>query len=304
MTGIVLELQRDALDRSTRVTELLRKALVVARKLRLAEFQAWVERELVGYSGEDADRFPDYRRLRGQVRGHNPYTGQWMPLFFEDAAMAEVVSVRANKQPLPEIEDLVSRGTIGTFHMPFPESIRKELSKGFDFETQISLFTDKAALVGVLEAVRTIVLNWSLKLEEDGIMGEHMSFTDKEKAAASAVPQNVNNFFGPVHGQQLQQGNTSATQTQFNLQLDPQTLLALVVKLRTETGGLGLSEELAAELTADTNTLEQQAKSPAPKSGIVRETLKSIRSVLEGATGGAAGQLLLELGKLLAGSDG
>lgn len=233
-----------------------------------------------------------------------PTPASGYPLLFEDPAMGEAVSVRCSTQPLPEIEDLVTRGTSSTFQMPFAEAVRKELSKGFEYETQVSLFTDKAALVGVLEAVRTIVLNWSLKLEEDGVVGENMSFTDKEKVAASAVPQNVNNFYGPVQGQQIQQGNITASQTQLNFHVSPQELLKFAQKLGDAAGDLGLSPQLAAELAADTKTLELQAKSPSPKPAIVRETLKSIRSVLEGAAGGAAGQLLLQLGKFLAGGGG
>lgn len=33
------------------------------------------------------------------------------------------------------------------------------------------------AVVKIVDAVRTVVLNWALKLEEDGVVGEGMSFT-------------------------------------------------------------------------------------------------------------------------------
>ena len=59
MTSLVEELQRDALDSSVSVLDLLRKALVVATKLNIDEFKEWIELELKGYSGQET--VPDYR---------------------------------------------------------------------------------------------------------------------------------------------------------------------------------------------------------------------------------------------------
>ena len=57
MSSLVFELQRDALNRNASVSDLLRKALVVSKKLKISEFEKWVTNELNGYS-ED---IPDYR---------------------------------------------------------------------------------------------------------------------------------------------------------------------------------------------------------------------------------------------------
>jgi hypothetical protein len=50
MASLVLELQREALNSTIPVTDLLRKALVVATELSIKEFQAWIEYELNGYA--------------------------------------------------------------------------------------------------------------------------------------------------------------------------------------------------------------------------------------------------------------
>jgi hypothetical protein len=55
MTSLVEELQRDALDSSVSVLDLLRKALVVATKLNIDEFKEWIELELKGYSDKKND---------------------------------------------------------------------------------------------------------------------------------------------------------------------------------------------------------------------------------------------------------
>lgn len=81
MNSVVVDLQREALDRNVRVPDLLRKALVISRKLNLHEFQNWIEKELNGYGQKD--EVPDYREVSGQVRGWNPYRG-WIPVIFQD----------------------------------------------------------------------------------------------------------------------------------------------------------------------------------------------------------------------------
>lgn len=47
--SVVLELQRDALDRSVPITDLLRKAYVIAKKLHITDFEVWAGQELNGY---------------------------------------------------------------------------------------------------------------------------------------------------------------------------------------------------------------------------------------------------------------
>ena len=105
MGSMILELQDDALDREVRVSDLLRKALVVARKLSLQEFQEWIEKELKGYP-EGPENIPDYRMLYGKVRAWNPLRG-WEPVFFENSEMGERLSQRKIAAPIAELEYLV-----------------------------------------------------------------------------------------------------------------------------------------------------------------------------------------------------
>lgn len=48
------------------------------------------------------------------------------------------------------------------------------------------------------EKVKNAILDWTLKLEEEGIVGENMMFTDKEKDCATNIPQTVNNYYRPT----------------------------------------------------------------------------------------------------------
>ena len=79
MESLVLELQRKALSNETKVSALLRMALVVARKLDIGEFERWINLELNGYNNENDDDVPQYRKFQAQLRVWNPYHG-WQPL--------------------------------------------------------------------------------------------------------------------------------------------------------------------------------------------------------------------------------
>ena len=153
----------------------------------------------------------------------------------------------------------------------------------------------------IIDSARTIVLNWALKLEENGILGEGLSFTDREKKVAEQSPQNITNFFGPVQSPQVQQGSTQPIQVSASLTVDMAALASVVPKIRQALESLELSDDVRNEAEAEVATLESQIKSPKPKASIIREGLESLRRILEGAGGGAAGQLLVEVGKILAG---
>jgi len=290
---VVIELQREALDQSVAVSELLRKALVVARKLKLGEFQQWVDNELNGYK----DEVPDYRVASGQARGWNPYNG-WIPLIFEDPKEAEAVSKRACGQSIAEIEDLLN-GESSTLHMPYSQHLQRALSKGFGYETEVSLFVGRGALIRIIDAVRTVVLNWALELEEQGILGEGLSFSEKEKEAATSTSQNISNFYGPVHGPQIAQGNQQAIQVSSTFTVDVEALKELIAQIESAVPHLRIADNKRAELESELATLKAQASSPNPKKGIVREGLSSLRSILEGASGSALGQIVLGIGKML-----
>lgn len=297
MGSVVLELQRNALDRNVKVSDLLRKSLVVARKLALAEFQAWIEKELSGYPR--AQDIPDYRVVTGQIRAWNPYNG-WIPVIFNDPREGERLSRRKCGQSIAEIENLLDgRSENGILHMPFSQEVQRRLGRGMEFDTEVSLFTQHSGLVRIIDTVRNTILNWSIKLEEDGILGEGLSFTPREKQQAGAHGYNITNFFGPVQSPQVQQGAERAVQVSVTLAADVEMIRRFLNDLRHQLSSLNLSPDARAEAEAEIATVEAQVQSPNPKPSIIREGLSSLGRILEGATGGAAGQLLIELAKLL-----
>lgn len=115
-----------------------------------------------------------------------------------------------------------------------------------------------------------------------------MSFSLEEKQRAQTITYNVKNYiYGDVTGSQV--GTVASNQSI----LDVTKLTEFIAVLKDRMQQLGLDENSEAEVKAEIQTLEAQAASPKPKTGIVRESLATIRSVIEGITGNLAAAAIL-----------
>ena len=123
--GIIIELQREALDESISIESLMRKAYLVAKKLNLKEFEEWLN--------ENSDNLP----------------------------------------------------------------------------TKFEFFSSKSELYRILSTVRNKILDWALLLEENGIVGDGMTFTEVEKQTAQStqvINNYTNNFYGTITDIEVEQG--------------------------------------------------------------------------------------------------
>lgn len=83
--------------------------------------------------------------------------------------------------------------------------------------------------------------------------------------------------------------------------MDLPKLREFIAALKVKVDAIPLSGEQKAELAAEIGTIETQLASPKPKAGVLRESLHSIRNILEGIAGSMiAGELLKLLGLVLA----
>lgn len=195
MESILIELQRDTLDRTFCVSDLLRKALLIAHKLNISEFETWIIKELNGY--EKFEEVPEYRIIRGIIKAWKPFRG-WQPLIFPDNETQEILSKRFFYHSIVEVEVMIERNKKDYLHLPFSANVEKQLREAIGFDTEVTLIVPISSLVRIVDTVRTTILNWSLKLEEDGIVGEGISFSILEKEKASFISYNVNNFYPPI----------------------------------------------------------------------------------------------------------
>ena len=199
MDSLVLELQRDAFEPSVSILNLLRKALVVAKKLGIQEFEDWIELELNGYI--EGQSIPKYRFIQGQLRGWNPYHG-WQPVIAGDIKTMEIYETICNPsigQPISELIALIENTDIHKeLQMLLSPKIESFLIAGIGGRHPVQLRVGSASIRRIVETVQDIVLRWALQLEKDGILGDGMTFSYREKAIASAQKYHIfiENFVG------------------------------------------------------------------------------------------------------------
>lgn len=200
MTSIVLQLQELASTTTTSVAEIVRKARMVAIKLDLQEFNDWLTHELHGYP--DAKSVPDYRRLHGDLRAHNPYNGALMPIRF-DPQVTEMLSEVCETQSIGNLQELADSRS-DHLQAPFGPRELAFVQKLVDPEYRDWLLPfrriSRTQLTAIIDRVRNLVLDWSLELEKKGVLGEGMTFSEDEKKRASSPSISINGNFQGIIG--------------------------------------------------------------------------------------------------------
>lgn len=209
MEYLVIDLQKSALDKDISTLTLLRKAFVVAKKLRIQEFEKWINCELNGY--DNNEEIPKYREVLGEIKGLNPYKG-WIPVLIEDRELEEKICSKSVGEAISKLEYLMDNNE-NSLCITFQGDFEKKIGELVGVPTKYNLFVDKSQFKGILEAVTTIILNWALELEADGILGEELIFTSQEREIAVERNYTVNNFYGNISDSQIQQNTRDSNQS-------------------------------------------------------------------------------------------
>ncbi|MGI6460130.1 MAG: hypothetical protein ACOX5J_08525 [Candidatus Hydrogenedentales bacterium] len=207
MDSLVLDLQRLASESKEKLSDLLRKALVVATKLGLDDFRTWIECELKGYPAVEV---PQYRVCRSSYHVRNPYHGL-QPVIIPDAKLEKAfceIRITESIESLQHVLD--EEGKNGSVGFSIPPEHEVQLRRDADLPGMpLVRLVSTNNLSAILDTVRTTILEWALKLEAEGILGEGMSFSSEEKQKAESNPQiNIANFqgiLGNVTGGQVHQ---------------------------------------------------------------------------------------------------
>ncbi|MCU5655954.1 hypothetical protein OCF56_18830 [Bacillus mycoides] len=296
MDSIVLELQREASSGDVEISNLLRKAYIVAKKLKIAEFEEWSHRELNGYS--DYDSTPEYRLVQGEIKGYDPYRGSWIPVLIENPKIAKELSGKKLLESISSMESLVNQD--GMALVKFPASLRNNFSNSTGLKTEYGLSLNKEEIKGIIETVRNIVLEWALKLEEDGILGENMSFSKEEKEMAQSQSYTTNNFYASVSDTQIQQHTNNSSQVMQNKTIDLQKVNELLKNITDNIGEFNLKENEREIVDLNLKMVEQQSSLPSPNPVLIKECFSTVRNILEGVTGSlVASGIIYHLGLFL-----
>lgn len=196
MSSIVLDLQNEVTKQDCDIVNVLRKAHLISAKLGLTDFDKWITCELNGY--KKGDVLPDYRTIKGELKAYTPFNG-WIPAVITDQKTEDALCIADVANSISEIIELCSNSK----NKIFTEYTGKQLeliNNMFDEPfTRFALYLSPSAIKDIVEKVKTTVLEWTIKLEENGIMGEGMQFNYDEKQTAKKIPQPINNYYGSTN---------------------------------------------------------------------------------------------------------
>lgn len=299
-TPIVRKLQADAINQDISVSSLLRTAKVVSTKLDLQDALVWIDRELNGYMDLTFEELPPYRRLKGDLKGYNPYHG-WQAIQFENPEHAHLFSQAPIGISIGAIEEDLKGGREGNFTFVISPEKKAHLFKSLDYPTDVQLQLGYGAVYNIVDAVRNLVLNWSLELEKAGILGEDMAFSVDERREAAPISQQ---FFAQnigVVGNVSDQAQVSSQQTAaIDVALDIAQVKEFASQVQTAIPLV--PDDVREGLKLTVADLDDELAQDAPNQSRLRELLDSVRLVCEGATGNLAAQgILALLGKILGG---
>ena len=294
MGSIVLDLQQEVISQNCDIVNALRKAHLIAVKLGLDDFDKWVLNELNGYS--EKNNCPEYRKLHCILKALNPYHG-WMPTMINDPEMEETISTKFIVQSISEIITLVNNGKDGLSINC--NGVELDLfNKLFDnpIPMQFAYHVSTASVADIIEKVKNTLLEWTLQLEKEGIMGENMAFNEIEKEQAKSIPQTINNYYGSTNvvngtanNSPIVAGNNntiSITKEELGNELSK---IADEIKNTNEISSDDI--ETALELLSDIRDKIDCDKKPS----IIKSGLVGLRDFLITAGGGLTANLLATL---------
>ena len=276
MSSLVLDLQQEVLNPDCDILSALRKAHLIAAKLKLTEFDAWIQTELKGYSYKSREEIPDYRCVKGALKAFNPYNG-WIPAQCPDDEIEKMICAQKMWQPIGELQELYQHTSGGSFIYQFPAGQMEAISSMFDTPVpmQFALHISSHLLKSIIEQVKNCLLEWTLKLEEKGILGENMTFSKSESASAKEIPQQVNHYYGtvvngPVNNSKLVSGNNNTVT--YNATAVSQAVDNIKESLEKENISAD-DMESALEILAEISEKLDQNKKP----GVIKSSLLGLK---------------------------
>ncbi|WP_242249080.1 hypothetical protein [Bacillus cereus group sp. BfR-BA-01328] len=275
-TSLVNELLSKALDDNCPVPNLVNHAFVVAKKLKVQGFANWLNFEMKGYEYEY--EIPSYRRCIVEVRALD--RNRWVPIVLEEEDARNLSEVFMNP-PIATLSSWVDAGK-SEIELPFMPEYQKDLMIQLDIHQRISRFISAHQVKQIMDDVKTGIIEWALRLEEEGIVGEGMMFSKAEQEKAKNITYNINTINGPMIGSQIQQSTKDSIQEQ---SVDYTFVQETLEDLKRELPHMGLSGEEQSKIETLIQAVSPLVQAQnSSTNGITRELFSSIRNILEGIT--------------------
>lgn len=281
---------------------LVRAALLVARASDSADMAKWCSDELGGY---EVAEVPEYRVAAAVLMATDAY-GRDTPVRY---AQASTTRKHAERCPLlmglAQVAEYSSASAGAEFQVRYTADVEAKLLKGMRGAHSVFRLVQRSAFAEVLSAVRHHVFSWAVDRMGDpapqqvGIDIRAVLGLRHEAVAAEPIPLDTKNgidfsnaqLTGPV---QIVVHSPGASASLVQQHVDTALLEKLVCALAGAVDAAKASgHQGSIPLEANIQELRALGSLTEPRPGWIKESLKTLRTVAEGASG----SLLAELSK-------
>ncbi len=286
MSSFVLELQQYLLTTDCDTLIALRKAHIISAKLKLTEFDSWLQNELNGY--QRADNVPSYRIVHGSGVAKNPFYG-FIPVSFANPEIEQLCTQRNIYDSIASLIELCKSNEGGSIYLRYPGKIEQLILNGAGVDLPIFLQINIYHIKNIIESVRNCLIEWSLKLESEGIVGENMVFQDSEKVTAQNIPQQVHNYYGTVVNGNVEHSQVISGQNHTIEYNEAQKALADVKESIEKEDLCTEDKETALALLEDISDKISQKKKPS----VIKAVAKALGESLMNAGASVAAEIVM-----------
>ncbi len=292
MDSMILDLQNELIQSKCDVLQVLRKAHLIADKLKMDEFNEWVLNELNGYRKND--RLPKYRMVKGELKYWNPFYG-WQPVIITDVKTETTICKEKFYQPISEIVTLCQDND-KILQVTFAGNMQDALNDWFKpiAQTHYALFMSVASVKTIIDRVVNNVLDWTLQLEQKGIIGENMRFNEQEQECAKDIHPTINNYYGDTN---IINGNIDkshfVTGNSNNISFVSYDVSKLIDDVKNSISNEKISDEdksTAMEIISDIDEKVYNQKS----SGIIKSSLIGLANFLKDTGANTTAMLIFD----------
>jgi len=157
-----------------------------------------------------------------------------------------------------------------------------ELGAGLSFD-----FDETAKIVDYLineGLIEYFGLGGTIQLTHQGLKEVEEALENPSEPTSHFLPINIISIESMTNSS-IQQGTTGSTILQTIELTDVKQLNEIVEQLKAIASNPDIDTDHSKELISEIQTLESQARSPRPKKVIIRESLKTVRNILECVAG-------------------
>lgn len=296
MKKSIENLQNSAEKQSVDISELLRKALVIATKLGMNE-EKWLRQELEGYmpnqEDQEYDEIPEYRSIVGKLEALNPRLG-WRPVLFEDPNIENEVSKRKLWESVAGLQSLINNADSSkTMALTFPNQVNAFLSRKAETshtEFRVKFHTDQVSTI--LERLRVEILMWSLQLDDLGFSEENASSPSESESQSNNGNITIE---GSVIGSQIQGFSSSSIQNMSENRINAGHLSYVIDEVEKYKSEVDFSEEQRDLFEKYLEELKEETSKDELDDKEVSRLSKLMTQIVVGTSSGVASKGILEL---------